>query len=388
MVSLTNFRNGRQQRCGNTSVLVAILMVPLLGMVALGVDVGIIGTSKVVLQRSADAGALAAAWELLNSQTPSSNLTPNRAEQEARNAAMEYAALNGVLPQKSITLASADIDIGHAQNPLSSLSLDYSQQAFYNVVKIRVRRDHIANNPAPSFLARILGPARILGHDSTDVTATATAAFITSIRGFRQPLDPHQKIPLLPFALNSNTWNNALAGGGLDNWRWDAAAGEFVPGSDGIAEFNLYPQNTGSMFHQGTVNIGTSQDSSSHVSRQILEGISAEDLAFHGGELVADQQIALYLDGDAGISAGFKDELFAIRGQPRIVPLVSEVLGEGGNGVTTIVGWAGLRIADVVLVGRDKQVIAQATNVITPGTVPGGDPGTSRFITSTVWLAE
>ncbi len=382
MVSLTNFRNGRQQRRGNTSVLVAILMVPLLGMVALSVDVGIICTSKVELQRSADAGALAAAWELLNSQTPSSNLTPNRAEQEARNAAVEYAALNGVLPQKSITLASADIDIGHAQNPLSSLSLDYSQPAFYNVVKIRVRRDHIANNPAPSLLARILG------HDSTDVAATATAAFITSVRGFRQPLDPHQKIPLLPFALDSNTWNNALAGGGLDNWRWDAAAGEFVPGSDGIAEFNLYPQNTGSMFHQGTVNLGTSQDSASHVSRQILEGVSAEDLAYHGGKLVADQQIALYLDGDAGISAGFKDELFAIRGQPRIVPIVSEMSGEGGKGVTTIVGWAGLRIADVVLVGKDKQVIAQATKIITPGAVPGGDPGTSRFITSTVWLAE
>ncbi len=81
MVSLTNFHNGRQQRRGNTSVLVAILMVPLLGMVAFSVDVGINCTSKVELQRSADAAGLGASWELLNSQTHSSNLNPSEAVQ-------------------------------------------------------------------------------------------------------------------------------------------------------------------------------------------------------------------------------------------------------------------------------------------------------------------
>ena len=39
----------------------------------------------------------------------------------------------------------------------------------------------------------------------------------------------------------------------------------------------------------------------------------------------------LYLNGDTGISAGVKDELASIKGQPRIIPIFSTVSGNGNN---------------------------------------------------------
>jgi hypothetical protein len=375
-------RSRTQQRRGSALVLLALLLVPLLGIVAFGVDIGVICVSKAELQRSADSAAMAAAWELLDAQGPASNLTPSGAAAEARDAAKEYARLHSVLANQAMQLADADVDIGYSADPLNSLSLDYRDPSIYNVVRVTTRRDQTANSPVPAFFARMIG------HDHTNVTATSTGAFINGIRGFRPPQDPSQKAPLLPFALDNNTWRNALAGQGPDLWRWDKEEGKFVHGSDGVPEFNLYPQDTGSTANRGTVNIGISANSTSHVARQILEGVSSEDFAFHGGELTFNQQLELSLNGNPGISAGFKDELRAIRGQPRIAPVFSAMSGNGNNGVYTIVEWAGLRIADVHLTGGTKGLIAQPAKVTTSGAIPGGDPNRNRYVTSAVWLAQ
>lgn len=68
---------------GTALVLVAVLMVGLMGCAALVVDVGAMYTTKAVLQKAADAAALAAARELPNTSA-------------AVNTAENYAKLNGV----------------------------------------------------------------------------------------------------------------------------------------------------------------------------------------------------------------------------------------------------------------------------------------------------
>ena len=177
---------------------------------------------------------------------------------------------------------------------------------------------------------------------------------------------------------------------GTDQWYWDAEHKTIYLGSDGLLEVNLYPQGTGSPGNRGTVDIGSSNNSTSDIVRQILYGVNSADLAYHGGSLVFNSEGKLYLNGDTGISAGVKDELAFIKGQPRIIPIFSEVNGPGNNAIYTIVKWMGIRIMDVKLTGPMtlKHVTIQAAPVVGQGVVPSTTTGTSKNVYSPVVLVK
>src|SRR4029453_10300558 len=120
-----------------------------------------------------------------------------------------------------------------------------------------------------------------------------------------------------------------------------------------------------------TVDIGSSNNSTSDINRQILDGVSPEDLAYHGGKLELDSNGELNLNGDTGISAGVKDELASIKGKPRIIPIFREVHGPGNNADYTIVAFVGIRIVDVKLTGSmsSKRLLVQPALMITRGAI-------------------
>jgi hypothetical protein len=89
------------------------------------------------------------------------------------------------------------------------------------------------------------------------------------------------------------------------------------------------------------VNIGAPNNSVSDFSRQIRHGISAQDLEYHGGELSFGDNGTLELNGEPGISGAIQDDLLAIVGQARALPLFSTVTGPGNNATFTIVGFRG-----------------------------------------------
>ena len=118
--------------------------------------------------------------------------------------------------------------------------------------------------------------------------------------------------------------------------------------------------------------------------------MSAADLAYHGGQLTFDAYGELALNGDTGISAGVKDDLAAIIGQPRVIPIFSEVHGPGNNAEYTIVKWFGIRIMAVKLTGpmSRKYVTIQAAPVLVRGAVPAPQSGTSDYVFSPVVLVK
>ncbi|HEX6963423.1 MAG TPA: pilus assembly protein TadG-related protein [Lacipirellula sp.] len=375
--------DGKHDRRGSALVLTAVCMVPLLGIVALAVDWGRICVAKAELQHAADAAALAGAWELLESHSPGYPATPSESGPEVRAAVSEYARSHTALGQ-SLGVQDADIQLGfsaHSSGAYDELNVSDPEQC--NAVRVRVRRDEHSNGTIP------MSFARVLGRKSADTAASATAMFIHNVAGFRPPADG-ENLPILPFALDTETWQAAVAGDGPDEWRWDPAREEFVRGSDGIPEFDLYPQPTGSAGNRGTVNIGTKSNSTSFISDQIAHGVSASDLEFHGGELKLDADSGLALSGDPGISAGFKDELSSILGEGRIIPVFTDVQGSGGAGVYTIREWAGIRLVEVELTGGDKRVIVQPAKVITGGAIPADpDAGvSSHYVFSRVWICR
>lgn len=372
-----------RQRRGNVLVLTLFMMVAIFALLACAIDLGYIEVVQTELQRTADSAATAAAWELIDEDALCGYGDTWLTEQNARNTAAEYAILNTVLGQ-SMGLAQEDIAVGYLANPsdpASPMCFDGMHPA--NAVWVRVRKATDQNGEVPLFFARVLGT------NQAACQAEATAAILTNIRGFRPPSNG-ENLEMLPMALDQDTWNALLAGCGTDDWTWNAELGEVQSGPDGILEANLFPQGTGSPGNRGTVDIGSSNNSTADVARQILHGVTAEDLAHHDGALQLDENDQLLLNGDTGISAGVKDELETTKGKSCIIPIFNQVTGPGNNAQYTIVEFAGVRIMEVKLSGKlnSKRVIVQPANVITCGGIPGGDNQTSSFVYSSVWLVR
>jgi len=379
----------RTERRGAVLVLAAVTIVMLIAFLAFAVDVGYIEVVRSELQRSADAAALAAAWELYDNEAltgQSGNMLDEIAQARAKAAAFAgYNAVVGAAPAVDNT-NTGDVTIGYLANPTDSsasinTTLAYQNQS--NAVQVRVRRAADMNGEAPYFFARIFG------YDTFATQATATAAVATNFGGFRSP-GGSGNIMMLPFALDKETWDALVAGNATDSYSYNEATGAVTAGSDGIKECNLYPQGTGSPGNRGTVDIGSCNNSTADIARQIVYGISPADLQAFGGELKLDTNGKLYLNGDTGISAGVKDELTSIIGKPRLIPIFQTVAGPGNNASYTIVAFAGIRITYVKLTGSmsSKKVMIQPCKMIVNGGIVNPGPQTSWFVTSPAWLVR
>ena len=323
-MSATYDHRDRFKRRGAIAVYVAASGVVLLGFAALAVDAGRLYLGKTELQVAADAAALAGAMELLNERRIHGDGELLASFQLARQQAGAVAGSNPVLGVGPLidynpgNGADGDLVIGylpHLYNTGEPLS--FSDPSEFNAVKVRVRRDATYNGPVALMFARILGI------ETADLVAEATAAFQYGIVGFRTPSDT-VTTSLMPFALRYDPWETLLgtmAGENSvfeDNWAYDPETGEVTEGQDGIPELNLYPGGGDGQLPQGnfgTVDIGGENTATADIERQLLEGVSAQDLEYHGGELsLADGPFTL--TGDTGLSAGIKDELEAIIGHP------------------------------------------------------------------------
>lgn len=378
----------RNSRRGAITVLTAFMAIMLIGMVAFCVDVGYVLSAKEEIQRSADSAALAGCWEY--GARVAKGATPTAAAGYARTVAAQYASLNKVtghamsLNSNTGNDANGDVVLGYISDFKNSGSTFETNGANgYNAVKIRLRKNASINGEVPYFFARIFG----LNGQSID--EEATAGFIQNVKGFKTPSD-NSNIGILPYALDLQTWNSFIANSGTDAYKWNPATKTVTAGSDGLVEVNLFPQGTGSPGNRGTVDIGPSNNSTSDIARQIVSGISPSDMAAIGGKLEFDASGKLYLNGDTGISAGVKDELSSIMGQPRVIPIFSNVSGNGNNAQYTIVKWQGIRIVNVKLTGSmsQKNVMIQVCPFVTKGAIQSSTTGASSYVYSPVALVK
>ncbi|MEX0586390.1 MAG: TadG family pilus assembly protein [Pirellulales bacterium] len=377
-------------------VLAAFLMLVLAAMAALAVDTGVILLSRNQSQVSADAGALAGCWGLLTKAQESTNPWGADAIDNANRVAKSYVYHNIVFSKhptielNTSNQVDGDIVLG-AMSPTGDF-LPGGPPADYNAIRIRVSRTALANGEVPLFFAPVLG------WRSLPVSAEAVACLTTKVIGFRVP-DDESNLPILPITATESDWDELMASGSSgdddddddedddDDWAWDPNSQTVSQGSDGVPETQLYPQTTDAAGNFGTVNIGTSDNSTSHLYDQILNGVSPADLAFHGGELKLNGSGTLPLAGNPGISASVKAALEQIVGQARIIPLYRQVEGDGAGATYQIVRWVGIRIMSVELSGGDKRLVIQPANVVTNGTIAGSS-NTSQHVFSRPRLAQ
>lgn len=378
----------RFDRRGAVAPLALVMMVVLLACVAFAVDVGYIAKTRNEMQRTADAAAIAAAWDLVSDEALTGDTSMSQSLTKLRNSAVSYAALNDIckkspnIDKNLANTVSGDVVVGYL-NDLSNpeAEWDYADPSKFNAVKVLISKTSSKNGEIPLFFARVLGM------ESKASTVEATAALTRNIDGFRIPADG-DNVDILPFALDIDTWEALMAGNATDQWAYNDDSKSVTHHSDGIREVNLYPQGTGSPGNRGTVDIGGSNNSTNDIARQILHGISPADLEHHGGELEFDSAGELSLNGDTGISAGVKDELTAIIGKPRMIPIFTEVEGPGNNADYTIVKFVGVRIMEVKLTGKmtSKRLTIQPCNIVAKGVVPSATEGHGEFIYTPVRL--
>jgi Flp pilus assembly protein TadG len=385
-----------QKRRGVSFALVMVSLVMMMGMASMTVDIGMMYRARNEAQGSADAAAMAAAWRLMDQNRLRGSSYVASVTAAARQAAVEYAAHNPIindppsLDSNDGNSTTGDVVVGRLDNPNdANEAMDFTDSSRFNAVHVFLHRDEVRNGPIDLFFASAFG------HETAEVSASATAAFFDGVIGWNVN-STTGNAGLLPIALHRDAWNALLAGTltSGDHYSYNPSNGAVTTGgSDGILELNLYPGGGLGQLppgNFGTVDIGSPSNSTSVISNQILYGLTESDLAYHGGSLELGDDGIIMLNGDTGLSAELKDPLTSIIGKPRAIPIFSSVAGNGENAMFTVVGFVGIRIMAVKLTGSmaSKKVIIQPAYVLDDSVIVGENTGQSSFVFKPVQLVR
>jgi Flp pilus assembly protein TadG len=265
---MTTLRFHRPARRAAIAPFAAVLLVPLLAMVAFAVDLGWIAQVQGDLQNAADASALAGAGQLMNGFVQYNATTSatqqyavlNQAESGAKSTAKTVAGLNAA-DVSSLTLLDSDIEFGFT-NAAGSYTASTPTSGYPNTVKVTLRRDSSANGA----LGLFFGP--VLGVSTMNLQATAAATIYTArVNSFN-----NTPTGLLPVTYDVQHWNNFLLTGLSPN-------GSMSTDSGGNPTLNVYATNTGGPGNFGLLSLDDSHVGSSTIRSWVDYGMTPSDLS-------------------------------------------------------------------------------------------------------------
>jgi len=137
-------------RAGNLAVLIAVLLVPIVGMLALSVDVSYSMRKSDELQRAADLAALAGARALAPDVVGTQDLDVVRAR-------ISDAAKARLADLPNFTVLPDDVVIGKYDVKTAYTNFTVTKKGTFDTVQVTLRRDRSANNPLPLLFGGIFG---------------------------------------------------------------------------------------------------------------------------------------------------------------------------------------------------------------------------------------
>jgi hypothetical protein len=380
---ITRNRSGlngpKNLREGTILVLAAVMIVMILAFTAFTIDMGYIALTKTQLQSASDASAHAAGIELVQGTGPIP-VTAATVQALAEQAAVAVASSHKTGDHLAAYVEpNRDMRFGLLEwNSVTGSWEESWGVGPYNLVEVTVHRDQSVSGNGDRPLTLFFAP--ILGQRTADLSVTAQAAMIPAA-GFKVLPGSTLTAGVVPIAIDDGSWNNLMNGlaSDGDNFSYDPATNAVVNGSDGVPELNIFPDSDATLppGNRGTVDFGSANNSTADLSRQILYGLNDSDLSYFPNNEFNLDNTPIDLNGDPGISAGIKDELATIIGQPRAFPIFSNVTGPGnnatyfsnvtgpGNNATyTIIKFVGATILEVELTGANKRVIVQPATFV------------------------
>ena len=359
-------------RVGSILVLAAAMLIIVFAMAAFAIDLGYMSLTKTQLHNAADGAALAAAIELTDGLGTAPAKSTSEVTASANTAARSVAAMqrNGNV-SSTLLVPTRDTRYGQLSwNNQSNKWVKSWNTAPYNLVEVTLHRDQPRGNGPASGDGRLpLLFAPAIGVRDADMSGVADAALYPGV-GVSVATGSSLTTDVLPIALDLPTWTALMAGTGTDNYSYNAATGIVSAGPDGVKEVSLYPTGTGSPGNRGTVNIGTTNNSTANLQRQIEFGLNASDLAPYAGSLRTDNG-SLTLSGNPGISAAIKSSLTTIIGKPRLISIFTNLTGNGANAQYTITKFVGVRVMYVQLTSGNKTVVVQPATYSSSTVIPG-----------------
>ena len=353
-------------RRGNVLVLTAMVFSMLLAFMAFVVDVGYIVTSRSEIAAAADAGALAATFEMGDGFGTLSN---TQIATNAKAAAVAVVAANAGGGFTSIYCNSTrDVKLGsYTWNAATSSWVTTWNATPYNVAEVTLHRDQVGSTLGDRPLDLFIAPS--FGKNKTGVAMVGKAALLPST-GLKKVTGVN--LDILPITLDLPTWTALEGGTGTDLYSYNASTGAVTSGADGVKEVDLYPLSSGATTagNRGTVDIGSANNSTADLSRQIRYGVNDTDMSYFGGQFNWSSG-SITLNGDTGLSAGIKDDLISIIGKPRMIPIFTSVAGPGNNANYVIPKFVGIRILMVQLTGNQKKVVVQPASMVSSSGIPG-----------------
>ena len=383
------FHNSKKRR-GAIAPLAAILMVFLLGMVAFALDIGYILMAKTEAQTTADAAALAGMSKLMNllqnaSMVKGANdrFIPVQTSAHLSLAKQEVIAFanNNKIAGDTVEIQLADIEIGFMANPVSMASDVIETSGWparpYNTVRVTVKRDDVHYGGK---LTLIFG--KMVGLQSVEITATATAAFQVGTPKFRGNFSMMEGADLaqyyggiLPFTVEQAQWNalyNSTGTGTVNYTNYngqtesmqitDNFKNDGTTGTDGNREIKMYPSST-TEGNFGTINFTLTKfgNSTKTLEDLIINGPTESDWPALTTILGATPTNPVAVNGDPGISGGMENAVQSIIGKSRILPIFSNVSGSGNNSFYNLIGFVPIRIVAADLSSGNKYIQFQPT---------------------------
>ena len=361
-------------RSGQITLIMTIVITALFGFAALAVDLSYIALTKSQMKNASDAAALASASDLVDGWGTGASYDASTIANLGMFSAETIAAEHPAGEQSAIFLDGIR-DVRFGQRTFDVATQTWQENwgiSPYNLVEVSVHRNQSSSNTTTGDVEVPLFFGKFMGRPSQSLSTTSKAALVAGV-GFRIQSGSNLTANVLPIALDVESWDALVVSNvGNDDYSFDPVSGTVASGGDGIKEVSLYPSGSGSLppGNRGTVDLGSPNNSTADLKRQILDGLNDYDLSFFSGSLRFDQG-PLYINGDTGISAGIKSQLNTIKGQPRAIPLFTAVAGPGNNATYTIERFVGIRIMNVKLTGGNKRVIVQPAPLMDPTVIAG-----------------
>ena len=388
-------------RRGAMIPLFAVLLIPLLAMLAFSIDAGWMVLTRTDLQNTADAAALAGAERLQEmwvqyyspgqpaQATILTDALTNSGPDSPMGTAEKFAVLNkagGV----NITLLDRDVTFGFtdAQGNYTSPYLG----GFPNTIQVIVRRDGVANGPLGLFFARIFGMSSI------DITATARATTysgtVSSLKAIAG-VNAH----VLPVALDYKIWDTFYKTGVSPDGTIHINPTNQTP------QLHVYPYPGNAPGSFGLLDLGPPSNFVPAFRDWIDNGTTPNDISY----LLSNNLMPVSMDSpkDWKCGPGLKDTLIqpfrSVIGEPNLLPLFKAVqYPDASNGFTyqaaalqgqsalyQIVGFVGITVSEAAPGnGSNLSISIQPCAITDPtavllNTLPSGTQGSPFTPSST-----
>jgi len=364
-----------KNRRGAMVPLFAILLIPLVGMMAFSIDVGYMVVVQTELQNAADAAALAGAEKLqdlfvqyyLPQQTQQQDIyttatTDTGVWASPVYTAKQFASYNTA---GNVNIELRDVDITFSYITGSASQPSSYPTVFPNTITVVARRDRKMNGPLDLFFGGIFGRSTV--NMTASASATIYAGDVSSLQ-----VIPGVEAHILPVALDVNYWKNFYQTG-------QSPDGTVVAGPNGAPQLHIYPYPGNAPGSFGLIDVGHPANNTPAFRKWIDNGETPNDIKYllNSNLLPVSPTNGQWWKCGPGMTSTLTANFQSVMGQANLIPLFQPVSqnpyqaaqNTGSSATYDIICFVGVTVTQATASGSNMDISVQPMAVVDPTAV-------------------